>query len=443
MNNKENIYKEQLKTMFDSFEPDVPIDGWEKIEQSLNIGKRLSIIRKNWYIGSAAAIAVILITGTLFINSPKQINNVELKVVETPNVTPDKDIIQKRPDLSKGKTDNHIAVHKSTRTKQLKQNSGNAAIADSEESEIITEVNNSPSDYALIIDEEQKASEKENQKLSQEEIDRLIKELQEANNTDIFDNKHLIHKNDYKPLRLALNAKGGLTSSQHVANSPMTLRSATSEISDKTNDLVYSNTDGKPTAMFMNKAVSKNDAEMIHSQPIGVGITFSKKIIDRVSIETGISYTYLYSKSKNSNIGYINQESQHLHYLGIPLNINFNFIELGKVSLFSSIGGMIEKDIYGKYGRYQGIDQGLTDAHNSTSKEYIYDIINIKSPQYSINAGFGASYPIYGGFNVYAKIGGAYYFEAKNIDKNNYKYNTIYSDKKIMLDVNAGIRFDF
>jgi len=47
-------------------------------------------------------------------------------------------------------------------------------------------------------------------------------------------------------------------------------------------------------------------------------------------------------------------------------------------------------------------------------------------------------YPIYGGFNLYGKVGGVYYFDAKN-----YEYKTIYTDKKIGFDLNAGIRFDF
>ena len=83
------------------------------------------------------------------------------------------------------------------------------------------------------------------------------------------------------------------------------------------------------------------------------------------------------------------------------------------------------------------------------SSLYIYDTgsddetLNIikqfenENPQISVNAGVGAFYPIYGGFNLYGKIGGSYYFDAKNAEK------TIYSDKKIVLDLNAGIRFDF
>lgn len=59
-------------------------------------------------------------------------------------------------------------------------------------------------------------------------------------------------------------------------------------------------------------------------------------------------YTYLYSdlyfgKGNNS-------VEQKLHYLGIPLRVNWNFVDTRKFSVYLSAGGAIEKCVYGKLG---------------------------------------------------------------------------------------------
>ena len=278
----------------------------------------------------------------------------------------------------------------------------------------------------------------------QDEIDRLIREFENAGNTAVFG--VALEERKSKPLMLALNAKGGLASSQKiVVNSPMTLRSASVEkLDNNLNDnYFYSNTGKNSTlpegyenvAALNTRSVADNVAEMEHDQPISFGITISKTIIDKLSVETGIVYTYLFSRAKNTSVDFQNQETQHFHYLGIPVNFNYNFLNFGKLGLFASVGGMVEKDVYGEF-RSSG--QGVSTELNSISKGVIATKISQKNPQFSVNAGVGAFYPIYGGFNLYGKVGGSYYFDAKN---NNYK--TIYSDRKIVFDLNAGIRFDF
>ena len=59
------------------------------------------------------------------------------------------------------------------------------------------------------------------------------------------------------------------------------------------------------------------------------------------------------------------------------------------------------------------------------------------NPQFSANVGIRGAYPIYKKLYLYGTIGGAYYFDAGN------KYSTIYSDRKIQLDFNLGVKFDF
>ena len=71
--NEEDIFKEQLRSVFSDYEVPVPSDGWERLEQSLDSLQRTRIVRRNWFIGSAAAIVAILLGSLFFFNLPKPI----------------------------------------------------------------------------------------------------------------------------------------------------------------------------------------------------------------------------------------------------------------------------------------------------------------------------------------------------------------------------------
>lgn len=454
--NQKDIFKEQLKSVFSDFEAPVPPDGWEKVEQSLNAIRRARIVRRNWYVGSAAATVALILGSLFFLNSPHPIGS-DLPVLtgktaperktgsmdtqdaqtaktETTKKESDKDgqtgySLQKREAL--------VAGHAKRKEKGLSANTG---LEQTPEKIVIVEqtveVKVEAMGKRIIHPQERRVVQP-----SQEEIDRLVQEFENAGKATVFEGLALEEKKG-KPIMLALNAKGGLTSSQKTVNSPMTLRSASAVKPSENGDGLYSGLTGSNKMYadynnipFNTRSIADNVAEMEHDQPVSFGITVSKTVIDRLSVETGLVYTYLFSRAKNTSIDFQNQETQHFHYLGIPVNLNYNFANIGKLGLFASFGGMVEKDVYGEF---RSTGQNVSTELNSMSQGVVTTKISQKNPQISVNAGVGGFYPVYGGFNVYGKVGGTYYFDAKN-----YAYKTIYSDKKIVLDLNVGIRFDF
>jgi len=186
--------------------------------------------------------------------------------------------------------------------------------------------------------------------------------------------------------------------------------------------------------MIATNNTTDNVSEMEHDQPVSFGITVSKSLSNNLSVETGLVYTYLSSKAKNSATNFQEKETQHLHYVGIPFNINYNLFSVRKIDVYASVGGMIEKDVYGEYRR---IGEGQSPEMNISSQEEEITKISQANPQISVNAGMGISYPVYHHLKLYGKIGGAYYFDADN------EYKTIYSDSKIVMDLNVGLRFEF
>ena len=286
-----------------------------------------------------------------------------------------------------------------------------------------------------IIDDNQrlqsdKQMKREKEQITDEEKLRQIEEFKYSQQRDIQLESDVSAKKR-KGFTLAVNSRGGFSSSKGTVNAPMNQESANISHSFSKNMLSMSLTSANQGIL---NSAPRNIVEMEHAQPVSFGIIVSKELFDDLSLETGIVYTYLYSKEKSSGMKFNSNASRNFHYLGVPLNVNYRLFSLNNFDVYASLGGMIEKDVYGE-SRYD--DEVVNADINSSSSVTKVERISQKNPQLSVNAGIGVSYPIYNDLKLYGKVGGAYYFDAKN------NYNTIYSDKQITLDLNVGIRYDF
>ena len=458
MKGNDNI-KQQIQSKLSDFEASLPQDGWAKIEQTLNAVERPKAIRRRiWYSGIAAAIAVLLVGG-LFLFLPPATDNGKFvsdnaigerqnKKDEVVSTIPDSKDVESRIEKantteSVRKGNNRLFAGNQPSVSSIGKNRDSDRVKEYQTS--LSEQNESETasiDLATKgqINEKpiQETATSQN-KMDDAERNRLIEEFENAGKQDLLFVDKKSGKKE-KPMMLAMGGKGGFSSFHAKANSPMMLRSASAGEEKGT----LSPGDGQPdyaskTLMQNNPfaMVSKssdNQAEMTHSQPISFGVTFSHALSNRFSIESGLVYTYLYSQAKNTAPDAHNTESQHFHYLGIPLNLNYVFASLNKVDFYGTIGGMVEKDIYG-IRKYYGESQ--SETLNTSSEGSITEKISQEKPQFSVNAGLGLSYPITNKLDLYGKVGGAYYFNANN------EYKTIYYDKKIIMDLNVGLRVNF
>ena len=122
---------------------------------------------------------------------------------------------------------------------------------------------------------------------------------------------------------------------------------------------------------------------MEHNQPISFGITLSKELIDGLSIESGLVYSYLYSKVRNASSSLDERESQHLHYIGVPLSVNYTVFSFNKLNLYASVGGMIEKDVCGNRKK---LSEEETIGNGQSLKREV-EPISQRNPQLSLNVG--------------------------------------------------------
>ena len=98
---------------------------------------------------------------------------------------------------------------------------------------------------------------------------------------------------------------------------------------------------------------------------------------------------------------------------------------------------MIEKDVYGKVKDNEKMDKLDASAMNSGYAKQTSLKISQKNPQFSLSGGVGMTYPLYNNAKLFGKIGGRYYINANN------EYKTYYSDEKLGLDIQLGIKFNF
>ena len=418
MNSDKNI-RDQFQSKFENYKVPLPADGWDRIEVSLNSVSSTNIVSRRFklrYIGAAAAALLILVGSLLFFNNISEQN--EIIISEAPSKIHDSNIPSQPDEVYKPavETKELLAGNYQPVTHVLSKTTEKVSVEETVSAAANEIIYTTKQNEVLNID-------KEDEEWFDLPIEEII-DISGENDVLFADNSS---NRDREDLILSISGRGGLTSYQQAVNAPMTLRSAVAFDNQKAPD-------NMDKSALQTNTIGELESEMEHSQPVSFGITVSKQLFDDLYVETGLIYSFLYSRAKNSSVAFQEKETQKLHYLGVPLNLNYNIISLQKLNIYASVGGMIEKDIYGKYRR---VNQGQSIEEDTQSSAMVDVNISQRNPQFSVNAGVGLSYPIYNDLRLYGKVGGSYYFDAKN------QFSTIYSDRKIVMDLSLGVRYEF
>lgn len=434
--NRNNDIRSDFRVKLGGYPSPLPPDGWERIEQSMRQVAARRVMRRRWVAGAAAAMLILLV-GSLFflhdpmtheqpmlteeVNSPMKSQSHSLQTAEqaTANRLP-----QSVTHPAVATPALYVTLNHGFDEKYLIQGNRSAEIMQQwiRQNGVAPErlVNRDRS----VMDRLGSLAERSWKSISNHDDDELI--TVDDRDEELFAYRSMVRAED-EHMTLMLGGKGGLSSFRQTVNAPMTLRSASLSAQDQ-----YG-TESSKNLLTTTRAVD-NLSEMEHDQPVSLGLTLSKSIFDNLSIESGLTYTYLSSRVRNANANFRVQETQKIHYLGIPVNLNYTLFSLRRLDVYASVGGLIEKDIYGEY-RKMGTGETL-DFNSSAEEEEVTTILQ-RNPQLSVNAGLGLSYPLIQNLKLYGKVGGAYYFDAGN------EYKTIYSDRKIVMDLNVGIRYEF
>ena len=150
-----------------------------------------------------------------------------------------------------------------------------------------------------------------------------------------------------------------------------------------------------------------------HHQPLSFGIAVRKEFTHGLSLESGVNYTLLRSDVR---MQYTSDDvAQKLHFIGVPLRFNWQFLERGRFSLYMGAGGMVEKCVSARLGSETVDEPGV---------------------QWSALAAVGAQYRVGGMVGLYFEPEGSYYFTETGL-------RTSRTDSPLTLTLRLGVRLSF
>ena len=167
--------------------------------------------------------------------------------------------------------------------------------------------------------------------------------------------------------------------------------------------------------------------EYKHRLPVRVGLNVAYRLTDRLSVESGVSYTRLSSDMKDGTKNNYSSSSQKLDYIGVPLNVKYRAFGYRRLSVYASAGLLTEKCVSGKT-THEYVISGEKKKHEAED-------VAAKPWQLSVNAALGAQLDVLRNVDVYVEPGVSYYFDDRS------PLSTIYKEKPLNFNLNLGVRY--
>lgn len=157
--------------------------------------------------------------------------------------------------------------------------------------------------------------------------------------------------------------------------------------------------------------------EETHHRPVSVGMQVGLDITPRLSITTGIVYTKAESDFvMQGRLGRKNR-SQVLHYVGVPLGVNYRLWDMKNLHTYVNIGGECDFNV-----------------KNKTMEENAPVDMQRDASQWSIQTSLGVQYDVVPQIGIYVEPGAKYYFDNGSDIRNTFK------DKKLNFNFQFGLR---
>jgi hypothetical protein len=201
-----------------------------------------------------------------------------------------------------------------------------------------------------------------------------------------------------------------------ISGSPMTF-----------SDFWISGTDPDPlTEVLLANQSKEVEARIRHKIPVTFGVSVYYNLGKKWGIGTGINYTKLTSElHSGSNSNYIKGD-QSIHYIGIPVQVNYNVIQKGRFTGYVTGGVLAEKAVAGKLKTKYIVNDEVQDEQDER--------LDVKPVQFSVNSAVGLQVKIIDKIGIYAEPGIGYHFKNEN------QLNTIYKEKPLNFNMKFGIR---
>ena len=207
------------------------------------------------------------------------------------------------------------------------------------------------------------------------------------------------HRRPRRRTSVSLFAAGGVTGSSGATGGSHLVMS----------DVLVGGTNGTMAQLKYNY----EDYSFRHHQPLSFGLSVRKEFAYGLSLESGVNYTLLWSDVSMQSGG--EDISQKLHFIGVPLRLNWQFLETGRFSMYVGAGGMLEKCVSAKFGT-KSVDEPKV--------------------QWSVAGAVGAQYRLGNYVGLYFEPEVSHYFTETTL-------RTSRTDSSLSLTLRLGVRLSF
>lgn len=434
MNNEPWINK--LKNRLDNYSEPTPVGGWEALQQRLDAhvssprpARRLPLWSR--WAAAAATLVAVWMMGWWMWQAP-----VVEQVAQTPLPVPDTSDLNLPAVVAQTRENDALAVHRKAEQKSkpapTNRNQSAATVSTAVIASDRTKANSSQEIATEVATQQPAHTETHVQEVvdTQSDIEKVATKetvTKEAVAKDTNTRRrstqdkfhlpveHKSRKSDSRwTVGLGMSNTGGMNSNNNEANSPVMSSSSPIEMNGVAalpGDQVVTFSDGMPGLLTSRE---RKAADVKHRQPISAGLSVRKNLKHGLSVETGITYTLL--RSDITFEGTRLDIEQKLHYIGIPVRMNWDFLRSSRFTLYVSAGGMVEKCVAGKLGKENCIVDAL---------------------QWSVAGAVGAQYNISRHVGIYIEPGVGYYFD------NGSKVETIRKENPCNFTLQGGIRLSY
>ena len=206
----------------------------------------------------------------------------------------------------------------------------------------------------------------------------------------------------------------GITTDSRNKQRPMLM--ATRE-----SDMLVSGNPNKVQSVLSNAPLQLADYSQTkhHYHPMSFGLSVGYSLTPRLTLTTGMVYTYASSDFTSSAAGDDIVETQRLHYIGVPLNLKYKVWGNSAIHTYATAGCQADFNVSAK--------MQTGDITTDADKDHT---------QWSVGGAVGVQYNIIPRMGIYAEPGMRYYIDNKS------SVETIFKEKKLNFNLQLGVRVE-
>ena len=395
------------KEWTDAFPEEVrPADGgWEAVAGRL----RRAAARRRAAI-AAAALALPLAGGVFFLNHHDS-GESRIEVRETPGLVaqvPEQsdDLTNDTPVLSESRSEHSGMTSESSVLRNANSEHGGTANESSVLSEARFEHGDMSNEHSVLSESRSEHSGMTNEHSVLRNANSEHRDM--ANEPPVLseaDPEHISADfsdvEESMPARRAHRLTAGISAASMADGAPTTVT-----VSSLAGGLVTKSSNVASNSFLNNSKGVIMQKEYVHDLPLSFGLNARYWLSDRLSVESGLEYSYLHSR--------LDDIHTVMHFAGIPLRVDYSLFNAGPVEFYTGIGGKVEKCLKASLGGMRVKERDL---------------------QWSGSFNVGARSRLSKNAWIYFQPDISYYFTRTNLTS----YRT---ENRLGLNLRAGILFD-